>query len=270
MALVVVGSVKSRPGATTAALGLAAVLPPRVRPVVVECDAAGGDLAARRGLTVSPGLVELATASRSTGPRAGAGGEVAGVDVLSRVVRRVRVGDREVEVVVAPAGGAQTRVALSVLARPGSSALVDPGRVVVADCGRLDFASPARPLLGVADVVLVLTRGRLDELAHLREHAPVLTAASRGRAVVVLASGGVYGGQDVAEVLAADGVTVPVRGPLPYDERSAAVIDGRRVAGRRWRRWPLFAALERLAADLSDVDPPAVLLPAADADVEVR
>src|SRR5438874_5908770 len=98
MPLIVVCYVKSRPGATTTALGLAAVLPVWARPVVVECDPAGGDLILRHGLaSVSPGLVELATATR-TGAAAGFGRE--GGEVLSRFAQPIRCGDRVVEVVL--------------------------------------------------------------------------------------------------------------------------------------------------------------------------
>lgn len=243
MALISVLYVKSRPGATTTALGLAAVLPTSARPVVVECDPAGGDLAARHGLTMSPGLVELATATR-TAPTTEAG------EALSRFAQQVRLGDRVVEVVVTPSGGAQTRVALSVLARPGHSALATADRTVIADCGRLDFSSAAWPLVGMADAVLVLARGRLDELAHLREHLDELVRAAGDRLVVLLASGGVYGAEEITASLSGSGEEVAVRGPLPYDERTAAVLEGSREAGRRWHHRPLLKALDQVAAEL--------------------
>jgi hypothetical protein len=243
MSLICVLYVKSRPGATTTALGLAAVLPEPTRPVVVECDPAGGDLAARHGLTTSPGLVELATATRT-------GATVKTGEALSRFAQRVRLGDRAVEVVVAPSSGAQTRVALSVLARPGHSVLMTADRPVIADCGRLDFSSAAWPLVGMADAVLVLARGRLDELAHLREHVDELVRAAGNRLVVLLASGGVYGAEEIAATLPGDGQDVAVRGPLPYDDRAAAVLEGRRQAVRRWHRRPLMKALHQVAAAL--------------------
>lgn len=241
MSLLSVLYVKSRPGATTTALGLAAVLPTLARPVVVECDPAGGDLAARHGLTMSPGLVELATATRT-----GSAPSVA--EALSRYAQPVRLGDRAVDVVVAPSGGAQTRVALSVLARPGHSVLTTVNRTVIADCGRLDFSSAAWPLVGMADAVLVLTRGRLDELAHLREHVDELVRAAGDRLMVLLASGGVYGPEDITAALSSD--EIPVRGPLPYDERAAAVLEGSRKPGRRWQHRPLIKALHQVAAGL--------------------
>ena len=243
MSLLSVLYVKSRPGATTTALGLAAVLPESARPVVVECDPAGGDLAARHGLTMSPGLVELATATR-TGAAANIG------EALSRYAQHVRLRDRTVEAVVAPSGGAQTRVALSVLARPGHSALTAADRTVIADCGRLDFSSAAWPLVGMADAVLVLTRGRLDELAHLREHVDELVRAAGDRLVVLLASGGVYGSEDITAALSGDGDEITVHGPLPYDERAAAMLEGSRPPGRRWHRRPLMKALGQVAARL--------------------
>ena len=251
MSLLSVLYVKSRPGATTTALGLAAVLPDSARPVVVECDPAGGDLAARHGLTMSPGLVELATATR-TAAAANVG------EALSRYAQHVRLRDRDVEVVVAPSGGAQTRVALSVLARPGHSVLTAADRTVIADCGRLDFSSAAWPLVGMADAVLVLARGRLDELAHLREHVDELVRAAGDRLVVVLASGGLYGPEDITAALSGDGDEITVRGPLPYDERAATVLEGGRAPGRRWQRRPLMKALSQVAAGLPVTAPVAV------------
>ncbi len=259
MALIAVGYVKSRPGASTVALGLAAALPVSARPVVMECDPAGGDLAARWRLPVAPGLVQLATASRAT-TRAGLLG---GRDVMGRFTQQVRVGDRSVDVVVAPPGATQTRVALSVLATPGHTVPSPVPRVVVADCGRLDESSVVWPLLSRADVALVLVRGRRDEVAHLRELIGDLVDAAGQRLVVLLAAGGEYTAPEVAEYLtghlAGDldrpDEPVTVRGPLPYDERGAAVLGGDLPAPRRWQRLPLPAALHRVAEMLAPLLP---------------
>jgi len=277
MPMIDVCYVKSRSGSTTTAVGLAVVLPTSARAVVVECDPAGGDLTLRHGLrSASPGLVELATATR-TG--AAAFPDLEGRDVLSRHAQPIRIGDRTVAVVLAPSGGAETRVALSVLARPGHGALTRTDRTVIADCGRLDFASPTWPLFGMADAVVVLTRGRVEELAHLREHVGELVRQVTGRLFVMLVAGGPYGAADVeaylhrhlADVLKLPADTVEVRELLPYDERAAAVLDGSRRAGRRWRRRPLMRALRQLAADLPTAEPAAVV-PAAGpgAGMEVR
>jgi hypothetical protein len=102
----------------------------------------------------------------------------------------------------------------------------------------------------MADAVLVLARGRLDELAHLREHIDELIRAAGDRLVVLLASGGVYRPEDITAGLSGDGDEIAVRGPLPYDERTAAVLEGSRAPGPRWYRRPLMAALHQVAAGL--------------------
>lgn len=254
MPLIAVCYVKARAGATTNALGVAALLSETARPVVVECDPAGGDLTLRHGLrSASPGLVELATATRT-----GVAGAPRHGEVLSQYAQPIRLGDRIVEVVPAPSGGAQSRVALSVLARPGHGVLTTPDRTVIADCGRLDFASPTWPLLGLADTVVVLARGRVDELGHLREHVGELVRQASGRVLVWLVAGGPYRAADVQEylnwhlsrVLELPADAMQVRELLPYDERTAAVLEGGRKAGRRWRRRPLMRALAQLATEL--------------------
>jgi hypothetical protein len=143
----------------------------------------------------------------------------------------------------------------------------------------LDFASPTWPLLGMADAVVVLVRGRVEELGHLREHVGELVRQVTGRLFVMLVAGGPYGAADVQEylgrhltdVLDLPADTVEVRELLPYDERAAAVLDGSRRAGRRWERRPLIGALRRLAAELPTAGPAGVV-PAARVgpDVEVR
>src|SRR5262245_17389094 len=100
MPLTTVCYIKSRCGSTTTALGLAAWRPQATRPVLIECDPAGGDLTLRHGLrSASPGLVDLATATRTriTGALDGDSG-----DVLLRHAQAIPVRDRAVQVVLAP------------------------------------------------------------------------------------------------------------------------------------------------------------------------
>jgi hypothetical protein len=250
MALVAVTYAKGRAGATTTALGLAVVAPADARAVLVECDPTGGDLMLRHRLGARPSVVDLAAAARA--PVAGVG------DAFAAGVQQLRLGDRSVDVVVAPAGGAQTRAALPELTRPGQATLNPPDRLVVADCGRLYPVSPARPVLAVADVVVVLAAARADALAHLREQLADLVDLVPGRLVVLLTSGG-YAADEVAEVLtryvvqelARQPNLLTVTGPLPVDRRAAGVLDGELQAGRRWRRLPLLAAYGRLLGELT-------------------
>ena len=250
MPLVAVTYVKGRPGATTTALGLAAVAPADSRPVVVEADPAGGDLMRRLDLAATPSLVDLAAAARGA-TRTG--------DAFTAGQQTVAIGEVGVPVVVAPAGGAQTRAALPELTGHGRAVLTTPDRLVIADCGRLAPGSAAWPLLRLADVVLVMVRARTDEVAHLREALAELVDVGAGRLVVLLAAGGVYPAADVAEVLstyvaeelARDPASLGVLGPLPDDRKAAAVLGHELVAGRRWRRLPLMRAYAGLLDDLA-------------------
>lgn len=250
MALLAATYVKGRPGVTTTALGLAAVAPEPVGAVMVECDPAGGDLIYRHRLAAVPSVVDLAAAARGT---------ACPPDVFAAATQQVMLREATVPVVVAPAGGAQTRAALPELTGVGRAVLAAPGRTVVADCGRVVPGSPVWPLLRLAEVVLVVARARTDELAHVREHMGELVDVGAGRVVVLLAAGGVYPAVDVADMLcryvgeelARDPQSVAVFGPLPHDRRAAAVLGGDLVAGRGWRRLPLLAAYTRLWTDLA-------------------
>lgn len=264
MPLLAVTYLKGRPGATTTALGLAAAAPADARATVVECDPAGGDLMRRLELAATPSLVDLAAAAR---------GATDADTAFAAGAQPVTVGDVVVPVVAAPAGGAQTRAALPELAGTGRAVLMAPDRLVVADCGRLSTGSAAWPVLRLADVVLVMARARADELAHLREALAELVDAGADRLVVLLAAGGVYPAAEVAQVLqthvaeelARDPGAVEVLGPLPDDRKTAALLRGELLAGKRWRRLPLMRAyasvLDDVAADLT-VAPPASSDPA--------
>lgn len=250
MPLIAVTYVKGRPGATTVGLGLAAIAPAEAQAVLVECDPAGGDLTLRFGLAAKPSLVDLAAAARVAG---------SGDEAFTAGTQNAALGEHVVPVVVAPAGGAQTQAALPEMTAAGRAVLTTSERLVVADCGRLEVASPVWALLELADVVLVVTRARADELAHVREQLGGLLDAEPGRLVVLLAPGGDYPAAEVAEVLsshvvdelARDPASITVSGPLPEDRRAASVLGGGMVAGRRWRRLPLMRALSELLDDLA-------------------
>jgi hypothetical protein len=217
---------------------LAAVAPPALRPVLVECDPAGGDLMLRHRLATAPSLVDLAAASREGTLRSHP--DTGGIEVFNAVEQQIRLRDRWVDVVLAPPGGAQARAALGELTRPANPVLTAARRLVIADCGRWDPGSAARPLLGAANVVLVLVRARADELAHLREHLGDLADLVSGRLVVLLAPGGVYPPSEVYDVLthhlvheAAAPTALKVAGPLPADRRGAGVLAGDLLPGGR-------------------------------------
>src|SRR5687767_3345582 len=103
--------VGSAPGVTTAAASVAAMWPDDGRQqILVEADASGGDLASRGGLPLVPGLVELAADARRGNTKQ---------HLLALHTQPAMLGGRQVEVVVAPPGPAQVRVALPTVVRSG-------------------------------------------------------------------------------------------------------------------------------------------------------
>jgi hypothetical protein len=253
MTLITVGCVKGRSGATATSLGLAAVLPETARPLLVECDPAGGDLALRFSVKWNPGLVALASGARATSRPT----DPAGSDPLIGYAHLLPVGDG-VPAVCAPPAGGQTQAAVSLLAANATNVLRPADRTVIADCGRLDPASAAWPLLGIADVAIVVLRGRIEDAGHLRGLIGDLAELAGPRLVLMLTAGGVYGPSDIGgtihrvlhELGLAD-LRIPVLGPLPYDAKAAQLLDGQSPSTRRWRRTPLLRALDTIADGLA-------------------
>ncbi|WP_326596594.1 hypothetical protein [Streptomyces sp. NBC_01803] len=244
---------------TTTALAMAASWPLQadggVRPVVVEADAAGGDVAARLGRPHSPGLLDVAAAARRSQP-----GSVLGA------ARELPFG---VRAVLAPSGADQCRQAVRLLEADGERILrggeTEVGTVLV-DAGRV--ADLGQGLVAVADVMVLVTRGGVDALAHVfacRE------ALSRSAARLVLAVVGAcpYGEREITQTLGIDRVVM-----MPWAPRSAAVFSGFSAAPLRtsgWRRSALLAAAERLAAQVrQDTAQPASERAPVDREVAFR
>lgn len=242
--------VGSAPGVTTAAASVAAMWPDDRHQIIVEADASGGDLASRGGLPLVPGLVELASAGRRDGINERA-------SLLHMHTQPAMLGGRQVEVVVAPPGPAQVRVALPTVVRSG--VLAGGADVVVhIDAGRVGPHDPAWPLLETADVVVAVVRSRADALAHLDALVPELRRAAGDRLVVLLSQDGRYPPGEVSDTV--DVPVLPVG--LPTDPGAAGVLAGTLRAGRRWRRLPLFAAAAAVADMLCNRLEPATTMAA--------
>lgn len=237
--LIVLGSVKGSPGVSTFSLALAARWPGAAKRVLVECDPAGGDLAARYDLALSPGLVSLAAARRGSGAATGADGE--------SLWSHTQVLPGGLRVLVAPPGGEQARAALASLAGTGAHPLEqaagDPGLVVIADAGRLDAGSAALGLVRAADQLLLLSHATASDLAHLAARIDEVSGWNE-RAGLLLVGGG-YPDAEVAREL---GVSVMAR--IPTDPVEAATLNGRNPPRRR-----LFtrATLSRTAGQVATV-----------------
>ncbi|MFI0487439.1 hypothetical protein [Actinomadura sp. 9N215] len=284
MALIALAADKGAPGVTTAAVALGAVWP---RPVLVaECDQAGGDLvyrlpaAAADGdgaegmLNPSRGLLSLAaTARRGLRP-----------DQIAEHCQRL-VGGLDVLVGITNAEQAQ---AMTWLWSPLGRAFAGLAPVdVIADCGRLGADTPLTGLLREADLVVLLTRATLEQVAHLRERVAALTAEMRGGppvGVLVLADPRDFRGSiaEVDRILATargrGAAHDPEQGPPPpdvtvlgglaLDPKGAELLSGR--WGGRLDRSLLIRSAREVAGDLAgrlpgaaQPPPPPQSLPAA-------
>lgn len=225
--LVVVASVSGAPGASTTALGMAALWPERPA-LLVEADPGGGVVAARFGLAQEPGLASLAAARH--------GGHSGGV---APYVQQMPLG---LHVLVGPGAAETAAGAVSVLVGQGD-AVARLAPVVVADVGRLYANSPAWGLLRFADAVVLVTSGSTEYLDHLDTRLPALRAVARPDFVGLAVCGrSAYNPTEISGRLG-----VPVWAQLPADRWGAGVLAGR-MTGRVWTRTRLAQALRALAA----------------------
>lgn len=226
-------SIKGSPGVTTASVALAGSWRPRPA-TVVECDAAGGDLAPGLGLRLEPGLVGLAAAARRT----------VNADLVRRHIQEPSAG---LNLVPAPVGSEQARAAIETLA---DSELVahlaaDPETMVVADCGRLDPGSPAHRILGQATRAVVLVRPRGEDLAHLAPRIPRLLSIAPSLELLLMGPAE-FSAKEITATL-----RVPVAGHLPQDRRAADVLLRQGFGQRGTTRLPLVRSARSVAEQLA-------------------
>jgi len=227
--LITYGSVKGSPGTTTWTLAMAARWPqPGPAPVVVELDAAGGDLGSRWHIHDEPGLAGLVLGARHQPLGDG-----------TEYVQRLPVG---VDVVVAPPGDAAAATVAEFAARgPAVVRELAATRPVLADLGRLDPHTPLLSYLDKADELHLVARPVPDQLRHLRARVPLLT----GRCPLVrlvLVGDGPYRPDEIATYL-----DLPVAAVVPWDSTGAAILAGRKRQAMGWTRRPLLAAARGLA-----------------------
>lgn len=209
MSVIAFASAKSSPGVTTAVMAMAGSWPQERPVLVVEVDPAGGDVAARFGLSTDPGLVTLAAAGRR---------ELTTETLWHHV--QTLPGTRGAQVLVAPPSPEQTQAALSAVRGRLAEVL---GRVrdvdVLVDCGRLDPASPAVEIMAGADLAVMMLRPVLAEVHHLQARVEAL-AGSAPLALVTVGDRP-YPPEEVAAT-----VGIEVLGSLAADRRGAAALAG--------------------------------------------
>jgi MinD-like ATPase involved in chromosome partitioning or flagellar assembly len=249
MALIAFASAKGSPGVSVTVAGLAQLWPRRV--VVADLDPAGGDTGLRYRadngdpLNPSTGLLSLGAAVRS--------GQTA---ALEDHLQTTAGGMHTLVGVNAPGqvlglGPAWQHIALTLR----HSSEYD----VLADCGRLTPGSPAMAIIDQADAVVMISRGELEDVAHLRErlrglqsslHLGSIDATPTGIAMVTAAND-TRGLSDAEQLLASAGLPVRALGIIAEDRKAADAL--RTESGRNIRRSVLVRSLHDLTGRLHDL-----------------
>ncbi|MFF7250478.1 hypothetical protein ACFZBU_42185 [Embleya sp. NPDC008237] len=247
--MVVVASVKGAPGATTTALAMATQWPeatdaagemPRTgeRPVrlLLEADPSGGDAAAWRGLSDTPGLLDLAASVRHASDPG---------DLIARWAQPLtEVG---AFLVPAPASAARSRAGSELLARDRFAAVrasneAATSGVLVVDVGRLGPVESS--WAAAADALVLVCRGGVDALAHVAAGIEELKATASWMCLAVVGPCP-YPMAEIARNLGLDRVQ-----HLPWDPDAVdALRRGTPLRRRRGRR-TLGAAMEDLIREV--------------------
>ena len=233
MTIVTLVSAHGSPGVTTTALVLAATWPEPRRPLLVEGDPFGGVIAARYGLTDTPGLSTLAAQSRR------------GLDAAA-LEEHVQLLPGGLRVLVGPPSPEEAQAVWRDVAGPLTEwADRQPDVDVIVDRGRLPAGTPMNGPPPSTAPTLVVTRPTVDQLrpASIRQAA---LAASGVEASLLLVGDRPYRPEEVAATMA-----VPVAGAVAWDPRTAAVLAGVQGAMRDLRRTPLVRSAATLAETLA-------------------
>jgi len=220
--LIALCSVHGSPGVTTLAVALAAHWPDsaHTRRLIAEVDPAGGDLAARFRLPVTPGLASLAAAARRHHRP----------EVVWDHTHELPGG---VRVLAAPPGSGHARAALHTLAMAQPQLLPaaarEPGVIVLADCGRVDPGTLAEPIARHADALVLVSGTRGEDLAHTAARLTELARWTPRPGLLLTGDG--YPTAEVERELG-----VPTIGRLPHDPAAAATLTGHRPPHTRRRR----------------------------------
>lgn len=234
MTVVAVFGVKQSPGATTLAVALAALAAADAPSLLIEADPAGGDLAARAGRPLDPGLLTLTAAGRR-----GLSSEL--LDAHAQTLAN------GTQVLVAPSSPEHAHAAVSGLARSMGVVIRDRAGLTIVDIGRWDSRSAATDLLRSADAVLALFRPTIEGVEHLRTRASVLQGDPPVLAVMV--GERPYSASEVRAAL-----DIPYVHVIADDARGAAAVGSGAPLDRWLRRSAFLRSVTPLHAHISSID----------------
>jgi len=249
MALIALASAKGSPGVSVTVAGLSQVWPTSA--VVADLDPAGGDTGLRYRLdngdplNPSVGLLSLGAAVRA--------GQTTD---LADHLQTTAGGMRTLVGVTSPGqmlglGAAWKHIALTLR----RSREYD----VLADCGRLTPGSPAMAVIEQADAVVLISKGELEDVAHLRErlrslqatlHLGSIDATPTGIAMMTSAND-TRGVTDAEQLLASAGLPVRALGVIAEDRKAADAL--RTESSRNIRRSTLVRSLYDLSVRINDL-----------------
>jgi MinD-like ATPase involved in chromosome partitioning or flagellar assembly len=225
-------SLKGSPGVTTLTCLVAAKWPSAPGPVVVECDPAGGDLAARFELSSRGGWASLAAALRREGSRA----------TVDEHLQRLPGG---LEVIV----GVESTAAIdhAAVSRVLDDANAPGARDLVVDIGRLPVREDvANRWIGESHEFVLVSKADPASLITVRTRAASLTERFGPKLGLVVV--GPRRRSD-EEIEAFTGMRLLAR--VPWDSAAAAAASGERGGGRRLSRSRLVVSAARLASELA-------------------
>jgi len=227
MTLIALFGTKGSPGTTTLALAMCAS--DKRATLLIEADAAGGDIAARCGMALDPGLLTLAASGRR------------GLD-RSIVEHHAQPLPSGALALLAPISAGQAASALTGVAAALARTLANDRSSVIVDTGRWDPRSPALDLIASASVAAIVLRPTIEgvehargQLADLREILPRVVVATIGVRP--------YPPAEVRSALAVDELYV-----IDDDTRAANALG----SGARSDRWLRRSQLLRSAGALAE------------------
>ncbi|MGH3627955.1 MAG: MinD/ParA family ATP-binding protein, partial [Sciscionella sp.] len=197
---------KGSPGVTTLASAMV-LAHAQHGAVLIEADAAGGDLALHHGVSHYPGLADLAARAKHATP---------GGDLLAPYIRALIGG--ALPAVIAPVDGQAVRAALNVLADRADLLAADHARMLVFDLGRTEPDSPGWMWLAACDRVLLVSRTDLTGLAHAAQLAEKLRDSVPAVALALIDSG------PYPPAEAEQSLGLPLAGLLPWSPKQAAAL----------------------------------------------